>query len=264
LSKESGEAQTPEEEVYDPEPEPEDIYDEPDPTLDEDRVVPFDPSAGSLPDVVHPEAWVPETPFFSGMGTLFDSEATAADRIVGGLKVGILAPLAGAELFVTGVIAAPQLAATEAIAAGEHIGRALELGARGADAAALDEWLAAAQAGSTSVAETASTVAMGALGARGRPNQLHHFATDKNRVWSPRMQKIADRYGLKLDELWNVESIPHQGRHPNEYHEFVQRGMTRAAREAGMNKKKFLELFERYVKQPVRDNPDLLRKAGWK
>lgn len=71
------------------------------------------------------------------------------------------------------------------------------------------------------------------------------------------------RYKLKLDEIWNKELLPHQGRHPNAYHEFVQRGMNRAAREAGPDKAKFLDLFDRYVKQPVRDNPDLLRKAGW-
>jgi hypothetical protein len=39
--------------------------------------------------------------------------------------------------------------------------------------------------------------------------------------------------------------------------------MQRAAREAGRNKAKFLELFEKYVKEPIRQNPDLLRKIGW-
>jgi len=36
------------------------------------------------------------------------------------------------------------------------------------------------------------------------------------------------------------------------------------AQEANGNKAKFLELFEKYVKQPVRNNPQLLRKAGYK
>jgi hypothetical protein len=39
--------------------------------------------------------------------------------------------------------------------------------------------------------------------------------------------------------------------------------MKRAAREAGNDVNKFLKLFEKYVKAPVRQNPDLLRKDGW-
>jgi hypothetical protein len=77
------------------------------------------------------------------------------------------------------------------------------------------------------------------------------------------MQDIADQYGLSLDQEWNKELLPHLGRHPNEYHKFVLDGMKRAAREAGKNKDKFLKLFDKYVKDPVRKNPDLLRKCGW-
>ena len=96
-----------------------------------------------------------------------------------------------------------------------------------------------------------------------RPNQIHHYATNKNKKYSPAMQKIADKYGLKLDEIWNKESLPHQGRHPNAYHDFVVDGMKRAHREAKGDKVKFLNLFDQYVKEPVRKNPDLLRKDGW-
>lgn len=77
------------------------------------------------------------------------------------------------------------------------------------------------------------------------------------------MKDIADRYGIDLDEVWNKELLPHLGRHPNDYHEFTLRGMKQAAREAGAYKEKFLELFEKYVKEPVRRNPDLLRRSGW-
>jgi hypothetical protein len=41
------------------------------------------------------------------------------------------------------------------------------------------------------------------------------------------------------------------------------RGMQQATLEAGDDQAKFLELFEKYVKGPVRLNPDLLRKSGW-
>ncbi len=97
-----------------------------------------------------------------------------------------------------------------------------------------------------------------------RPHQKHHYATDKNKKYTPRMKKIAEKYDLHLDDDWNKELLPHQGRHPNEYHEFVERQMNKAAKEAGDDVDKFKTLFDKYVKQPVRDNPDLLRKAGWK
>ena len=96
-----------------------------------------------------------------------------------------------------------------------------------------------------------------------RPNQLHHFATNKGKAYTPRLKKIAEQHGLDLDDVWNKELMPHQGRHPNAYHDFVTRGMERAAREAGKDKGKFLELFDKYIKEPVRQNPDLLRKSGW-
>lgn len=80
---------------------------------------------------------------------------------------------------------------------------------------------------------------------------------------TPQMQSIADRYGLDLDGSWNQELMAHLGRHPNAYHEFVLDGMRTAAREAGTDRTKFLELFDQYVKQPVIDNPGLLRRSGW-
>lgn len=62
---------------------------------------------------------------------------------------------------------------------------------------------------------------------------------------------------------WNKELLPHQGRHPNKYHDFVLGGMNQAARKAKSDKGIFLELFESYVKEPVRLNPDLLSRIGW-
>ena len=57
--------------------------------------------------------------------------------------------------------------------------------------------------------------------------------------------------------------LPHQGRHPSAYHEFVLEGMRTASRDAGGNTDEFLRLFDTYVKEPVRQNPQLLRKEGW-
>jgi hypothetical protein len=69
---------------------------------------------------------------------------------------------------------------------------------------------------------------------------------------------------LDLQGDWNTEVINQLGRHPNELHEFVETQMRRAAAEAGCDANKFLALFERYVKRPPRENPELLRKSGWK
>ena len=95
------------------------------------------------------------------------------------------------------------------------------------------------------------------------PNQVHHFATNKSKKYTQQMSNIADKYGLKLKGDWNKELLPHQGRHPNKYHDFVLDGMNRASNEAGSDTSKFLELFDKYVKEPVRNNPDLLKKVGW-
>lgn len=39
--------------------------------------------------------------------------------------------------------------------------------------------------------------------------------------------------------------------------------MKQARREAGNDKQKFLQLYDKYVKQPVRDNPDIMYNKGW-
>lgn len=119
-------------------------------------------------------------------------------------------------------------------------------------------------------AETALWRAVGVVGRFGSgsaadelPMQLHHFATNKNSVYSPRMEAIACRYGLNLDDAWNTTRMPHLGRHPNAYHDFVLRGMEKAAIEAGDDATMFVKLFDRYVRRPVVKNPDLLRRIGW-
>jgi len=95
------------------------------------------------------------------------------------------------------------------------------------------------------------------------PKQKHHFATNKNKTFTPQMEKIVKSYGLDLDGEWNQELMNHLGRHPNKYHKFVVQGMQRAAIEAGGNQARFIQLFDQYVRQVVIDNPLLLRKAGW-
>lgn len=95
------------------------------------------------------------------------------------------------------------------------------------------------------------------------PSQIHHFATNKHSVFTNQMSTIAKKYSLDLDGAWNKAAMPHLGRHPNAYHKFVLQGMERASLEAGGNQARFLQLFDKYVKQAVLQNPNLLRKLGW-
>ncbi|BCJ92615.1 hypothetical protein acsn021_01840 [Anaerocolumna cellulosilytica] len=96
-----------------------------------------------------------------------------------------------------------------------------------------------------------------------RPNQVHHFASNKNSKYTKQFESIVKKYGLKLDEIWNKELMPHQGRHPNAYHDWILEQLQEIDQIANGNKDIFLELFEN-VKNIVRDNPDMLRKIFWK
>ncbi len=100
-------------------------------------------------------------------------------------------------------------------------------------------------------------------GVKPLPTQVHHFATNKHSIFTDQMKAVIKPYKLSLDGAWNKQAMPHLGRHPHKYHNFVLERMKRAAFEAGNSKERFLELFDLYVKQPVIKNPNLLRKAGW-
>ena len=39
--------------------------------------------------------------------------------------------------------------------------------------------------------------------------------------------------------------------------------VAKAAKEAGGDPEKFLKLFEKYIKEPIIKNPELLNKEGW-
>lgn len=91
-----------------------------------------------------------------------------------------------------------------------------------------------------------------------KPNQVHYYATDKNKTYTQAFRDIADKYGLDLDADWNKELLPHQGRHPNAYHDFVLDEMRNIDNIANGNKDIFLELYESEIKSVIRENPDML------
>ena len=96
-----------------------------------------------------------------------------------------------------------------------------------------------------------------------KPIQLHHYATNKSKTYTPQLEEVAKKYDLKLDDAWNKDLLPHQGRHPNEYHEYILDSMKQFDDIAQGDKDIFLILFEG-LKEDVKNNPDKLYKNYWK
>lgn len=97
-----------------------------------------------------------------------------------------------------------------------------------------------------------------------KPIQEHHFATNKNKTFTPEFEKIADKYELNLDGDWNKAKLPHSGRHPNEYHQWVLDHMRSIDIMTNMNQQEFIKQFNVRVIQPIRNNPDMLYKKYWR
>lgn len=95
-----------------------------------------------------------------------------------------------------------------------------------------------------------------------KPQQNHHFLTNKSRTYTKVFKDIIKKYDLDLNGEWNIEKMAHQGRHPNAYHEFMLRKVKAIAGEA-KNTEEFLKMFEE-VKQTIIKNPEMLYKNYWK
>ena len=95
-----------------------------------------------------------------------------------------------------------------------------------------------------------------------KPNQVHHFATNKSKKYTSQFQSITKKYGLDLDGNWNKQSMPHQGRHPYAYHDYVLDNMQKFDRIANGDKTKFLKLYDQ-MKQKIVNNPEMLYKDYW-
>ena len=103
----------------------------------------------------------------------------------------------------------------------------------------------------------------GKSGSTTKPNQVHHYATNKSKTYTPQLEKIAKKYEFDLDDAWNKDLLPHQGRHPNAYHEYVLDSMKQFDDIAQGDKGIFLKLFDN-LKNNVKSNPDMLYKDYWK
>jgi len=96
------------------------------------------------------------------------------------------------------------------------------------------------------------------------PMQRHHFATDKNQKFTPEFEDILDKYGLDLDDDWNTGMLPHLGRHPEEYHDFVLQEMINSDTIAGGDVDTFLAEFKERVVDVVSATPEMVRTSFWR
>ncbi|MDT8716234.1 AHH domain-containing protein [Clostridium sp. 19966] len=96
-----------------------------------------------------------------------------------------------------------------------------------------------------------------------KPNQIHHFLTNKSKVYTPKFNKVISKYSLKLNEAWNKVSLPHQGRHAYDYHEYMFEKVKEFDSIANGDKDIFIELFGD-LKQEITNNPDMLYKKYWR
>lgn len=67
---------------------------------------------------------------------------------------------------------------------------------------------------------------------------------------------------MDLDGAWNKELMPHHGRHPNAYHDYVPDNMQKFDKIAKGDTDKFLKLFDQ-MKTNIINNPDMLYKKYW-
>ena len=95
------------------------------------------------------------------------------------------------------------------------------------------------------------------------PEQVHHFATNKNLKYTPNFNKIISKYGLDLNGDWNKQLMKHRGKHPYIYHDYILYKMRRCDITANGDVDIFKNEFE-IVKKKIIDNPLMLRKAFWK
>lgn len=96
------------------------------------------------------------------------------------------------------------------------------------------------------------------------PIQTHHILTNKHDTkWTAQFGKIVGSYGLELKGSWNTIDIPHQGSHPERYHQWVMSQLQAIDQIAKGDQQKFLQLFNERIRQQVSDHPEMLFDDWW-
>ena len=97
----------------------------------------------------------------------------------------------------------------------------------------------------------------------GKPLQWHHYFTNKNKTYTPLFVQIFQKYGLSLSDMWNKNLLPHLGRHPNEYHEFMLKQLVKYDTIAQGDINIFMQLIEE-LKKYIISHPEILYKNYWR
>ena len=95
-----------------------------------------------------------------------------------------------------------------------------------------------------------------------KPTQRHHFATHYG-DYGKKFERIASKYGLNLDDTWNLEDILHQGRHPGEYHEWMMKQFREADAFANGSASAFMTYMDN-IFSVVKNYPEMLMKDFWR
>lgn len=90
------------------------------------------------------------------------------------------------------------------------------------------------------------------------PEQVHHIASNKNSRYTKQFEEIIDKYDLNLDGEWNKIIIPHKGRHPREYHEYVLGEMLMIDAQSS-SKEEFLTTYTDRLSKELLNNPEIIR-----
>jgi hypothetical protein len=75
----------------------------------------------------------------------------------------------------------------------------------------------------------------------GKEHQAHHILTNKRkkgRRYTEKFKMITKKYGLHLNQPWNLISMPHKGSHPKRYHDMVLREIEKIDRKIKKEKLK--------------------------
>ena len=96
-----------------------------------------------------------------------------------------------------------------------------------------------------------------------KPIQKHHIATNKNPDYTPGFEEIASKYGLDLDDDWNIVKLQHQGTHPWEYHDFIESAMYKIDDMAKGDTLSFIDLWKQLGKL-LQANPEMLYAEFWR
>jgi hypothetical protein len=83
--------------------------------------------------------------------------------------------------------------------------------------------------------------------------QKHHFFTNKHSIFTDRFNNIFSKYGMSLDDSWNIGNMPHLGRHTTAYHEYMWENLQLYDAAASGDKAIFIEKVNTLIQSIIND-----------